>query len=238
MPVNCGVILYSVKIPPGMSPIDRLPFHVTFLFLSYINLLIIMSDHMDKIYIEDKIFDKTDFSQEPLQQATYENCSFVNCELSNADLSGMDFIECTFNGCNLSTAKLNNTAFRDVTFKDCKLMGLQFANCDHFLFTVTFDNCILKFSSFYKMKLKKLSFIKCNLVEVDFTEANLSASCFDHCDLAKALFDNTVLEKADLRTAFNYSIDPERNKIKKAKFSMTGIAGLLDKYDIEIDVAS
>jgi len=32
----------------------------------------------------------------------------------------------------------------------------------------------------------------------------------------------------------NYSIDPEKNKIKKARFSTAGIAGLLDKYDIEI----
>jgi len=33
----------------------------------------------------------------------------------------------------------------------------------------------------------------------------------------------------------NYSIDPELNKIKKARFSTQGIAGLLDKYDIEIE---
>jgi fluoroquinolone resistance protein len=58
---------------------------------------------------------------------------------------------------------------------------------------------------------------------------------FDNCDLSKASFDNTILEKADFRTAFNYSINPESNKIKKAKFSVSGIAGLLDKYDIHIE---
>ena len=57
---------------------------------------------------------------------------------------------------------------------------------------------------------------------------------FDNCDLAKAKFDKTVLKKADFRTSYNYSIDPERNRITKAKFSMTGIVGLLDKYDIEV----
>ena len=30
-------------------------------------------------------------------------------------------------------------------------------------------------------------------------------------------------------------IDPEINRIKKAKFSLTTISGLLDKYEIEID---
>ena len=43
------------------------------------------------------------------------------------------------------------------------------------------------------------------------------------------------LEKADFRTAFNYSIDPENNRMKKAKFSPPEVVGLLNKYDIEID---
>jgi hypothetical protein len=42
------------------------------------------------------------------------------------------------------------------------------------------------------------------------------------------------MEKADFRSAFNYSINPEINRIKKAKFSLTGLQGLLGKYDIEI----
>jgi hypothetical protein len=38
-----------------------------------------------------------------------------------------------------------------------------------------------------------------------------------------------------MRTSFNYSINPELNRIKKAKFSMPAVVGLLDKYDIEIE---
>jgi fluoroquinolone resistance protein len=44
-----------------------------------------------------------------------------------------------------------------------------------------------------------------------------------------------MLEKADFRTSNGYSIDPEMNRIKKAKFSLEGVAGLLDKYDIEVE---
>lgn len=73
------------------------------------------------------------------------------------------------------------------------------------------------------------------LHEVDFTEANLTGSQFDACDLARALFENTILEAVDFRTSYNYSIDPTINRIKGAKFSQAGIAGLLDRYDIEID---
>jgi hypothetical protein len=41
--------------------------------------------------------------------------------------------------------------------------------------------------------------------------------------------------KADLSTSFNYQIDPERNKLKGARFSLHGIGGLLHKYDIKIE---
>jgi uncharacterized protein YjbI with pentapeptide repeats len=73
------------------------------------------------------------------------------------------------------------------------------------------------------------------LHETDFAECDLTNGVFDNCDLSGALFDHTNLEKADFRTAFNYSVDPENNRIKKAKFSLPGVTGLLHKYDIEID---
>jgi uncharacterized protein YjbI with pentapeptide repeats len=72
------------------------------------------------------------------------------------------------------------------------------------------------------------------LGELDLTECDLTGSVFDNCDLKGAVFENTIIEKADFRTSFNYSIDPQTNRIKKAKFSLSGIAGLLHKYDIEI----
>ena len=66
----------------------------------------------------------------------------------------------------------------------------------------------------------------------------MTSSAFENCDMKRAAFENTIIEKVDFRTSYNYSIDPESNRIKKAKFSLTGIVGLLDKYDIEIDKAS
>ncbi|MCZ4225284.1 hypothetical protein [Pedobacter rhodius] len=62
----------------------------------------------------------------------------------------------------------------------------------------------------------------------------MTNSVFDNCDLLSATFDGTILEKTDFRTAYNYSIDPDNNRIKKARFSKAGLAGLLHKYDIQI----
>ncbi|HKO82951.1 MAG TPA: pentapeptide repeat-containing protein, partial [Chitinophagaceae bacterium] len=116
-----------------------------------------------------------------------------------------------------------------------KMLGLRFDNCSEFGLAFSFDTCSLNHSSFYQTKIKKTGFRNSQLQEVDFTECDLSQSVFDNCDFTNAKFENTLLEKADFRTSFNYSIDPEINKIKKAKFSLPGVTGLLNKYDIEIE---
>lgn len=98
---------------------------------------------MDRPYIEDKAFEKTNFSETPLERGDYELCTFSSCDFSNAKLADIRFIDCVFNACNLSNADLT-------------------------------------------------------------------------------------------KTSFNYSIDPESNYIRGAKFSLPSVAGLLNKYDIEI----
>lgn len=190
---------------------------------------------MPGTYYEDQTFDTIDFSTKPLALGEYEGCSFINCNFSNSDLSEMQFIDCRFRFCNLSMVKTIKTSFNGVAFLECKILGVNFENCSDYLFKVDFNKCVLNFSSFYKRNLKKTSFQGCTLQETDFTEADLTGASFEQCDLLNTRFERTILEKADLRSAVNYSIDPELNRIRKAKFSLQGIAGLLDKYDIGIE---
>jgi uncharacterized protein YjbI with pentapeptide repeats len=182
-------------------------------------------------FIADKNFDKT-FS---FAKAEYDNCTFDSCNFSEADLSSSSFSDCTFTECNFAMAKISHTGFRDVTFKSCKLLGLHFEHCDAFLFAAHFQNCTLNLASFYRMKIRKMKFESCSMHETDFTETDLTGAQFNDCDLLNATFDNTILEMADLRTAFNYSIDPAANYIRKAKFSLAGIPGLLARHDIVIE---
>lgn len=191
---------------------------------------------MEQDYIQGKRFDKVDFSKIPLPKSEYEKCTFSSCDFSNSDLSGIVFSACVFEGCNLSMVKLVATALRDIRFKDCKMLGLHFEDSNKFLFSVCFDNCTLNLSSFYQQKLRKTVFKNSQLHEVDFTESDLGGAVFDNCDLKGAIFGNTILERADFSTAINYSIDPEQNRVKKAKFALSGIPGLLDKYDIDIEM--
>ena len=185
-------------------------------------------------YIEDKSFEGTDFTVHGIEPGNYENCKFINCNFSEVNLSGINFLDCYFDGCNMGMAKLGKTGFRNIQFTGCKLLGLHFDHCNTIGLEMQFDNCILNLSSFYQLKLKCIVFKNSILHEVDLAAADLSNAVFDNCDLKGAMFESTIIEHADFRTAYNYSIDPAKNKIKKAKFSMAGLIGLLDKYDIVI----
>lgn len=183
----------------------------------------------------DKTYDKINFRENRFVKGDYEGCKFSNCDFSDTDLSETKFIDCEFIGCNVSLAKLSKTVFRDVRFVNCKMLGLLFYTCSEFGLAFGFDNCNLGHSSFYKTNIKKTVFKNSQLEEVDFTDCNLANSSFENCKLTKARFENTKLERVDFRTSYDYSIDPEINWIKKAKFSLTQVTGLLDKYDIEVD---
>ncbi len=189
---------------------------------------------MEEIYVSDKTFQRENFTQNILPKGEYENCVFENCDFSGCNLSGFKFVEVVFNDCNLSLAKCSKTAWRNITFKGCKMLGLRFDESLEFGLEFSFENCTLTHSSFYQMKIKKTVFKNTQLQETDFTEADLTAAIFDNCDLHKAVFENTNLEKTDFRTAYSYAFNPDMNRLKKAKFSVAGIAGLLQKYDIEI----
>lgn len=190
---------------------------------------------MQQQLIEGRVFERIDFTTQALDKADYEACTFLNCNFSETDLSNFKFIECEFYDCNLSSATLENTGFQDVLFKDSKMLGMHFEQCNDFGLSIKVENCQLNHSSFYKKKLPKTHFIKSKLQEVDFTQCDLSSAIFEDCDLLQATFDNTDLRKVDFRSSYNFVIDPEKNRIKDAKFSLATISGLLAKYNIKIE---
>ncbi|MDC9722733.1 MAG: pentapeptide repeat-containing protein [Urechidicola sp.] len=184
---------------------------------------------------DSEIFKGIDYTNTRLPIGEYDNCNFINCNFSSSDISNCTFIECKFEDCNLSNTLTKNTAYQEVGFLNCKMMGLKFNSCNNFLLAISFKNCQLNLSSFYQLKIKNTPFNNCNLQEVDLTEADLTGSEFNNCDLNRVIFDQTNLEKVDFRTAINYEIDPENNRIKNARFSSGDLIGLLKKYRIKID---
>lgn len=187
-----------------------------------------------KDHIEEEVFERKDFTQEALPKGEYTQCVFKQCSFVKADLIGAVFVECTFDGCDLSLARIRQAAFRDVAFIDCKMLGLSFEQANGFLFAVKPTNSILDSCSFQRMTLKGMHFAGCRMHGTDLSGADLSGAIMDDCDLQEAVFDGTDLQRADLRTSHGFIIDPERNRLKGARFSTGNVAGLLAKYGVRI----
>ena len=193
-----------------------------------------MKDTVKEAY-DHKVFEKADYSETGLSGQEFENCTFKNCNFSNADLSKSRYIDCKLIDCNLSNAKISHAGLQNVTFLGCKIIGVDFSTCLPFLFEVSFDKCSLDYSKFIKNRLKKTKFKECTVREAIFTETALTGASFDDCDLSNTVFSRTNLSQADFTKARNFSINLELNTTKKAKFSYSGIAGLLSQYDIIIE---
>lgn len=180
-------------------------------------------------------FVKINFRENPFSEKEIEACHFNQCDFTEADLSHLDFIDCHFFECNFSLAKLNNTGIKDCAFVKTKLSGLDFGLCNDFLFAIRVEECQIDYCSFFKKKLKKTRFEDCSLKETDFTEADLSEAAFINCNLDMAVFFRTNLEKTDFLSSYNYNFNPDENQIRKAKFSLRGLPGLLAKHDIVVE---
>lgn len=183
----------------------------------------------------NKTYNQIDFSKENLQGKEFDGCQFINCSFAESNLSATDFLNCDFQNCNLMMVQTNETGLKDVRFKGCKLVGLDFSLCNDFLFLVNFSHCQLDYALFTKKKMKKTHFSDCSLLQVDFSACVLTGSSFENCVLTGTTFYRTNLEETDFRSARDFLIDPDENRVKKAKFSVWGLPGLLTKYAIEIE---
>lgn len=164
----------------------------------------------------------------------FDYCTFSNCDFTNVIFSSCKFHECIFVDCNLSMTQFPQSTLSELLFKSSKVLGVNFGQCNDFIFEVHFENCTLDYSSFEKRKMIKARIIKSSLKGVDFAHADLKESNFSDSDFTEAMFYHTNLQKANFVTATNYIIDPDENNIKKAAFSRDGLAGLLLKHNIII----
>lgn len=162
----------------------------------------------------------------------FERCTFKNCDFTACNFQGVAFTDCVFISCNFVEAKINYVALREAVFTNCDFTGVNFAMVDSLLFSVEFKDCILDYTKFYTLKIKGTTFINCSLIAADFMKSDLTEVVFNNCNLHKSIFIDAIANKADFTTSFNFSIDPEKIKLKKARFSEAGLKGLLDKYDI------
>jgi uncharacterized protein YjbI with pentapeptide repeats len=188
---------------------------------------------MSKLFLDEN-YKGVDYTTTGFPTGEYDNCTFTECLFPKLHLSNTTFLECTFTDCNFTNAKFGGTTLNDVVFKGCKMVGVDLSVCNDFMLSIQLDGCVLDLANCYQLRLTQTHFKDCSLKETDFTECNLSQAIFTDCNLKGALFDRTDLQKTDFRTAQNYTIDLDLNKVKGAQFSKEGVHGLLIKYGVKV----
>ncbi|MCF2499162.1 pentapeptide repeat-containing protein [Dyadobacter sp. CY357] len=180
-------------------------------------------------------FENVFIAEEDLQDRTWINCEFIRCNFQGSDLSGNNFIECHFTDCDFTQTKLNGTGFREVVFSNCKINDVNFSVCNPFIFSLSFNECVLDHADFHETNMNKTSFKNCSLIGTNFEETDLTEAIFENCDLDGARFIDSILEKTDFRTAHNFNIDPTLNRLKRSKFSGSNLIGLLQRYKLDVE---
>ena len=84
------------------------------------------------------------------------------------------------------------------------------------------------------MDVRGFQFQACKLQYTDFTAANCEGVKFATCDLLQAVFERTNLNKADFRTAEQWTIDPAVNQVKGARFHKKELKGLLQQWGLDL----
>ncbi|HEY8737433.1 MAG TPA: pentapeptide repeat-containing protein [Candidatus Dormibacteraeota bacterium] len=173
-----------------------------------------------------------------LEGKEFEACAFRRCTFQETTFQGCVFRDSSFLECDLSLAQVRDSSFVKVAFTKCRLTGINWANArwpSVALHTpVTFDECLLSYSVFQGVALKKAAFLNCVAHETEFSDADLSGCDFAGTDLAGAIFNNTNLSGAHLERAHNYTIDLRANKVSGALFSFPEAAALLRAAGIVI----
>lgn len=164
----------------------------------------------------------------------FDDCTFEKCDFLGGCWNNATFTNCQFKLCNLSNLSVSNCKFDAVSFEECKLVGLHFSTCKKLLFSISLNRAQLLLCNFSEMNLLHMSFGASELKECDFFHAKLVGADFSNCNLAGSMFENSNLKSADFRQASNYEIDPSRNQIAKARFSMPEVLSLLAPLGIEI----
>ena len=163
------------------------------------------------------------------EECVFENCSFVTCTFERCR-----FLTCKLTGCILSAIMPTNTRFEDVSFVSCKAIGVNWSRAMETR-KLRFRDSQVNYSNFRFAKLPDLMMVNCEARDSDFIEADLKGAVMKKTDFQNTYFSKTNLTNADFREAVNYSIDPATNILKKTKFSMPEVMGLLDSFDIIIE---
>jgi uncharacterized protein YjbI with pentapeptide repeats len=127
-----------------------------------------------------------------------------------------------------------------VRFEKSKLLGVDWTKADGMEdrrapTALSFSECILDLSSFFGLNLRGAMIERCSAREADLTNADMRNAVCVGTNFEGAKFHGTDLERADLRGALSYVIDPRVNKVKGGRFSLPDAVALLRGLGVVIE---
>jgi fluoroquinolone resistance protein len=169
-----------------------------------------------------------------IKSKSFYDCKFVDCDFTESDFSNSLFSECIFKTSNLSFAKFNESKFQDVHFDGCKILGVDFTQLSKLILEIGFENSKITKCIFASLELDGTNFINCQIIQTDFYDTILKKSNFSGSDLKDTVFENADLTEANFKDSKNYLINPLKNKIKNAEFTMPEAIVLLESLEVKI----
>ncbi len=187
-------------------------------------------------YHADQVFEDIHLERDELVSSEFYDCAFVRCSFVESVFRNCRFVNCAFQRCDLSLVQVPGSTFSATRFEDSKAIGVDWTQADWptagLANPVGFFRSAISHSTFIGLRLRGIQIRDCVAVDVDFREADLSQADFAGTDLSQSLFSSTDLTEADLSRARNYHIDPARNVLRQARFSLPEAMSLLYSMDI------
>ena len=189
-------------------------------------------------HYSDQVFEKAHLEQPKIASSEFHDCTFIGCSFTESVFDSCRFVNCIFKHCDLSLVQVPNSVFSATKMEGSKIIGVDWTQADWSSTKlgdpIGFTKCDISHSTFIGLNLKNFHITECIAKDVDFREADLTEAVFTGTDLSESLFNGTNLTEADLSRSRNYHIDPGRNVLKRAKFSMPEAMSLLYSLDIEL----
>lgn len=189
-----------------------------------------------KTRYNDRAFSDLSQTKTRIESSSFYECNFDNCSFAETVFYNCRFVDCTFESCDLSLIQITSTVLSGVRFESSRLIGIDWTQADWNAISlgdpVRFTKCIISHSTFIGINLRKIKITDTTAKNVDFREVDLSCVDFAGTNLTDSMFANTNLSEADLTKARNYTIAPEKNNLKGARFSLPEAMSLLFNLDI------
>lgn len=194
------------------------------------------SDIASETHYVDQAFKEVRLERAKIVSSEFHDCVFFRSSFVESAFRRCRFVDCMFTECDLSLMRVPESRFTSTRWESCRMIGVNWAEADWpkagLAGPIGFFKSAISHSTFLGLALPGMKIKDCVAMDVDFREADLSGADFGGTDLSQSLFGHTDLSEADLSRARNYHIDPSKNALRQARFSLPEAMSLLHSMDI------